>query len=106
MQQWFVCHNGHAVQVMHTSTADICCMNPALAMNMERLISLVRERPWLYDSSHKQYQDVLKAANSWKAIGEELEMEGKRVWSSTRWLRLMVRHSRSSLQGISKKSIR
>ena len=48
-------------------------------MSMERLICLVRDKPWLYDSTHEQYRHIIKAANSWQRIEEELGMTGKAI---------------------------
>ena len=39
----------------------------------EKLIEKVREYVFLYDPGHPQYKNILKKAEAWREISEELE---------------------------------
>lgn len=56
-------------------------------MSTELLISLVKKKPWLYDSAHKDYRDSVLAANTWQAIGATMQVPGeacKKRWKNVR----------------------
>ncbi|GLG98645.1 Transcription factor Adf-1 [Gryllus bimaculatus] len=53
----------------------------------ERLIELVRNHSHLYDMRHDDYKDVVKKAESWKAIAETLNQTSEAVklkWKNLR----------------------
>jgi hypothetical protein len=43
----------------------------------EALINFVRECPWIYDFSRKDFKDTEKKENSWKKIATILDLDGK-----------------------------
>ena len=43
-----------------------------MADETEKLIDLVRECVFLYDTSHKEYKDVGRKGEAWREIGEKL----------------------------------
>jgi hypothetical protein len=47
-------------------------------MNDDKLITLVREYPVLYDSSHEKYNDRNYKSTIWSKIAEEMETTGKK----------------------------
>uniref|UniRef100_A0A2S2QF04 MADF domain-containing protein n=1 Tax=Sipha flava TaxID=143950 RepID=A0A2S2QF04_9HEMI len=52
-------------------------------MNDDKLITLVREYPVLYDSSHEKYNDRNYKSTIWSKIAEEMETTGPSA--KTRW---------------------
>ena len=45
-------------------------------VDVELLISLVRDRRCLYDSAHHEYKDSVVAANNWEAIAATMNLSG------------------------------
>ncbi|XP_071555011.1 uncharacterized protein [Temnothorax nylanderi] len=54
------------------------------------LVDLVKSYPHIYDKRSKDFKDIFKKNNSWKEIGEVLQMSD----CQTRWARLRERYSR------------
>ena len=50
------------------------------AFDTERLVELVRERPFLYDGKDKKHgnRDIVQKA--WEDIGKEMDCEGKHCY--------------------------
>jgi len=46
----------------------------------EKLIEKVREYVFLYDPAHPQYKNILKKAEAWREISEELDQTSKSVF--------------------------
>ena len=46
----------------------------------EKLIEKVREYVSLYDPGHPQYKDILKKAEAWREMSEELDQTSKFVF--------------------------
>ncbi|KAK3886215.1 hypothetical protein Pcinc_008775 [Petrolisthes cinctipes] len=42
----------------------------------EPLINLVASCPWIYDTAHEKYKDIVMKRNSWKQIAQQLNMTG------------------------------
>ncbi len=43
----------------------------------DSIVSVASQYPWVYDTSHQYYKDVLRKRNSWKEIAGQLNMTGK-----------------------------
>ena len=46
----------------------------------EKLIEKVREYVFLYDPDHPQYKNIVKKAEAWRDISEELDQTSKFVF--------------------------
>jgi hypothetical protein len=46
----------------------------------EKLIEKVREYVFLYDTGHPEYKNIVKKAEAWREISEELDQTSKFVF--------------------------
>jgi len=54
-----------------------------MAEETEMLIEQVRKYVYLFDTSHENYKNVVKKAEAWNKISEELGITGKYIFYSS-----------------------
>lgn len=65
---------------------------------VEKLISLVRANPSLYDKKEKGYKNAVEKSLIWTHIANELGMKGKEEFIMRKWLSLRERHKREMIK--------